>query len=218
MWAQLHTCLCRSKKNLLTWINLSRQISAGLTLFWLIVIHKKTFKTIYFAHFTISATGKHQWSHYEIMCAKLECGLFLFFKACLRLIFFIFTSGVGHIVSTNVSWPANRSSSSEFSPLDRDGALLASSLNRSAGSSLLRSGWETPRLTVAGGLWTHKCKIPHGHRASESKASSVSWPFRRLWRAERKRLFGMTRAEKITLHKITKLQKRARRDVSFFHN
>lgn len=105
--------------------------------------------------------------------------------------------GVGHRVSTNVSWPANRSSSSEFSPLGREGALLASSLNRSAGSSLLRSGWETPRLTVAGGLWTHKWMIPHGHRASQSKASSVSWPFGRLWRAERKRLFGMTWAEKI---------------------
>lgn len=41
MWAQLHTSLCRSKQSLLTWINLFWQISAGLTLFWLIVIHKK---------------------------------------------------------------------------------------------------------------------------------------------------------------------------------
>lgn len=62
--------------------------------------------------------------------------------------------------------PANRSlSSSEWTPLDLAGVLAASSLNRSAASSLARSGWETPRLTAARLL----CSGGGAHRTDKYK-------------------------------------------------
>lgn len=68
------------------------------------------------------------------------------------------------LLGGSVSSPANRSlSSSEWTPLALAAVLLAasSSLNRSEGSSLTRSGWETPRLTDTGLL----CRQPPQRRA-----------------------------------------------------
>lgn len=69
------------------------------------------------------------------------------------------------LLAGSVSSPANRSlSSSEWTPLALAAVLLAassSSLNRSEGSSVTRSGWETPRLTDTGLL----CRQPPQRRA-----------------------------------------------------